>query len=52
MGYARGDGTYGIDRSSSGRKSGIKTGGRDAGLFMQAIRFIEDNRDVPFYVNI
>lgn len=46
------DGTYGIDEI--GVIGGNKTsdGGRDADLFEEAIKFIEKNRDKPFYVNI
>jgi len=53
------DGTYGIDcirtgeegdRLRAGRHDPIR--GRDSPIFDEAIRFIEANKDGPFYVNI
>lgn len=45
-------GTYGIDdvKVIGGNKQ--SDGGRDANLFDAAIDFIEENKDVPFYVNV
>jgi N-acetylgalactosamine-6-sulfatase len=53
-------GTYGIDRvndgDTSGRRHETNQRGRDAHVFDQAIRFIEDcarsHPDQPFYVNV
>ena len=51
-------GTYGIDvtgdrsRDDRGRKKDEDLRGRDARIYDQAIRFIEDNADRPFYVNV
>ncbi len=47
-------GTYGIDvvRSEHGRmkKDGMR--GRDARIYDDAIRFIEQHREQPFYINV
>ncbi len=45
-------GTYGIDKISKGFKDNNLIRARDARKFAGAIRFIENNKDVPFYVNI
>jgi arylsulfatase A-like enzyme len=51
-------GTYGLDvigdqsRDERGKKKGEEPRGRDAPIYDQAIRFIEDNRNRPFYVNV
>jgi N-acetylgalactosamine-6-sulfatase len=46
-------GTYGIDDiDTPSGNPGDALPGRDGGLFNDAIAFIEDNNDVPFYVNI
>lgn len=50
-------GTYGIDAvgagdHSQGGKRRLATGCRDTPIYDQAIRFVEDNRDRPFYVNV
>ncbi|MFC2116378.1 sulfatase [Bacteroidota bacterium] len=46
------DGSYGIDEIEVIGGSNSSEGGRDAGLFEEAIKFIEKNKDKPFYVNI
>ncbi len=46
------NGTYGIDEVGVKGSNKADPGGRDAGLFRDAIRFIERNRDKPFYVNV
>lgn len=46
------DGTYGIDEIEVIGGNKTSDGGRDADLFDEAIRFIENNRDKAFYVNI
>lgn len=51
-------GTYGIDVVGSdaaevgGKGQRDDPRGRDANIYDQAIRFIEENRDQPFYVNV
>lgn len=51
-------GTYGIDvigdqsRDERGKKKGEDPRGRDAPIHDQAIRFIEEGDDRPFYVNV
>lgn len=53
-------GTYGIDVINAGhddktekrKKDDSSTTGRDASIYSAAIRFIEDSKDSPFYVNI
>jgi arylsulfatase A-like enzyme len=50
-------GTYGIDsvgadNDESGAKKKQDPRGRDANIFDDAIRFIEKNKDGPFYVNV
>lgn len=52
MGPQQESGTYGIDRIEVVGASRSDPGGRDAGLFQAAIRFIEANKDKPFYVNV
>lgn len=52
MGPIEKNGTYGIDRIDVIGGSNDSHDGRDAGLFNAAIDFIEDNNDVPFYVNV
>ncbi len=44
------DGTYGLDRIASGKRS--KLLGRDAGLYDEAIAFIREHKDQPFYINV
>lgn len=46
------NGTYGIDHIDVMGGSDNSHDGRDANLFGAAIDFIEDNNDVPFYVNV
>ncbi len=50
------DGTYGIDEiggdGEAGGKKKTRAGNRDAGLYASAIRFIEQHKDRPFYVNV
>lgn len=48
----RTEGTYGIDEYASGTGNKKNPRGRDAWLFDEAIKFIKDNADQPFYVNI
>lgn len=50
MGPVKDEGTYGIDRIAGGKKSSEL--GRDAGLYEEAIKFIRQNKDKPFYVNV
>ena len=49
-------GTYGIDSIGSEEEESVNKRvderGRDAHIYDQAIRFIEDNKDHPFYVNV
>ncbi len=51
-------GTYGIDviggdaDEEAGKQSRNEQRGRDAPIYDQAIRFIEANKDRPFYVNV
>ena len=45
-------GTYGIDEVQVIGGNNSSDGGRDADLFEAAIKFIEKNKDKPFYVNI
>ena len=45
-------GTYGIDEISKGINAPNFIPVRDAGKFAGAIRFIENNKDLPFYINI
>jgi arylsulfatase A-like enzyme len=45
-------GTYGIDAIHIAGGSKRDERGRDASLFDEAIRFIEANRERPFYVNV
>jgi N-acetylgalactosamine-6-sulfatase len=46
------NGTYGIDEVQVIGGNNSSDGGRDADLFEAAIKFIEKNKDKPFYVNI
>ncbi len=52
------NGTYGIDAISSGEEAGGKKKkkederGRDAHIYDEAIQFIEQHKDGPFYVNV
>jgi arylsulfatase A-like enzyme len=46
------DGTYGIDEIGVIGGNTSSEGGRDVDLFEAAARFIEKNKDKPFYVNI
>lgn len=46
------EGVYGIDRYAAGSGEIKNPLGRDAWLFDKAIKFIKDNADKPFYVNI
>jgi N-acetylgalactosamine-6-sulfatase len=46
------DGTYGIDEIEVIGGNKTSAGGRDVDLFEAAIRFIEKNKDKPFYVNV
>ena len=46
------DGTYGIGTIQTIGKSRDREVGRDDDLYAAAIRFIEDNKDGPFYVNV
>ena len=46
------DGTYGIDDIEVIGGNYSSEGGRDADLFGEATKFIEKNKDKPFYVNI
>lgn len=46
------DGTYGIDEIGVIGGNYSSEGGRDADLFEAATKFIEKNKDKPFYVNI
>ncbi len=52
MGPEEKDGTYGIDKIVTIGGTKKDPGGRDTGLFEAAMDFIEDNKDVPFYVNV
>lgn len=52
MGDTRAPGTYGIDEIREGIKARDTVPARDAKIFAAALRFIEKNKDVPFYVNI
>ncbi|MGK0200461.1 MAG: arylsulfatase A-like enzyme [Yoonia sp.] len=52
MGPDEADGTYGLDTVKVIGANKTSEGGRDEGLFEAATRWIEKNRDVPFYVNI
>ena len=47
-------GTYGIDVISAGAPGARKknTAGRDAPIYDEAIRFIEQHKDRPFYMNV
>lgn len=51
-------GTYGIDvvgvdgKDAGGKRNREDPRGRDAHIYDQAIRFIEANKDQPFYVNV
>lgn len=50
-------GTYGIDsiesgEESTGSKKQVDERGRDAHIYDAAIKFIEEKKDVPFYVNV
>lgn len=46
------EGTYGIDVFEKGKGSARSARGRDSGLFDEAIKFIKNNAEGPFYVNI
>ncbi|MGB0371449.1 MAG: sulfatase family protein [Opitutales bacterium] len=46
------DGMYGIDSVNVIGSTKTDPEGRDAGLFREAIDFIKENKDQPFYVNI
>lgn len=50
IGPVKKNGTYGIDRIASGKRSAEL--GRDAGLYGEAINFIRENKDKPFYINV
>lgn len=52
IGDTQESGTYGIDKVSRGIKARDTIPARDAPKFAAAIRFIENNKDVPFYANI
>ena len=45
-------GVYGIDEYRGGPNTNRTPRGRDAGLFDEAIKFIKDHADKPFYVNV
>ncbi len=45
-------GTYGIDTISEGEAGNRKTSGRDTPVYSAAIKFNEQHKDVPFYVNV
>ena len=51
MGPDESEGTYSIDERRSGNSKDDPRG-RDAGLFDEAIRFVRDHADKPFYVNV
>ncbi len=42
--------TYGLDQIETGKRS--KTLGRDAGLYEEAIAFMREHKDQPFYINV
>jgi arylsulfatase A-like enzyme len=46
------DGTYGIDTVKTIGKSRDRSAGRDTDLYSAAIKFIRENKDEPFYVNV
>jgi len=46
------EGVYGIDQYAAGSGKKKNPLGRDTWLFDEAIKFIKDNADKPFYVNI
>jgi N-acetylgalactosamine-6-sulfatase len=46
------DGTYGIDEINVRGGGGSDPRGRDEMIYADAIAFIEDNKDVPFYLNV
>jgi len=50
IGPTQENGTYGIDRIASGKRS--VEFGRDGGVYEQAIAFIRANQDRPFYLNV
>lgn len=52
IGPIKKDGTYGLHTVKTGGVPRKETGGRDVGLFSAAVEFIEENQDVPFYLNI
>jgi N-acetylgalactosamine-6-sulfatase len=52
IGPETGNGTYGIDQIEVIGNTKDSPGGRDEGLFEQSMKFIEKNRDKPFYVNV
>ena len=43
---------YGIDHYDSGEKNKEDDRGRDANIYDAAIKYIKDNKDKPFYINI
>ena len=52
MGPEDSNGTYGIDTIKTIGKSQDSSKGRDDELYSAAIKFIKENKDGPFYVNI
>lgn len=46
------EGTYGLDTIKVIGKSRDRTQGRDTDLYASAIKFIRENRDRPFYINV
>ena len=52
MGPESRDGTYGLDKVKVMGKSRKPTAGRDDDLYSEAIEFIRENSETPFYVNI